>query len=329
MNNLITVTICCLTYNHEKFVRQCLDGFIMQKTDFHFEVLVHDDASTDKTQDIIREYATNYPEVIKPILQKENQYSKGNRAILATFCYPKVKGEYIAICEGDDYWIDPYKLQKQVDFLENHQEYAMVYTSSKIYDQGKNKIEENLVGSEYRGYDDLLAYNRISTLTTCIRTKAIMEYMDDIEPQKRNWLMGDYPMWLWIGYHYKIKFFPDITSVYRVLEESASHSKDIEKNERFILSTIDITSFFIQRFNLAPTNLYYHALNEYYYVLYNDYKNSGNYTKAMHYAKLINNKYTTSRIRREKRRFYRKHVKLWLQNLFSSINYGLQKNPKS
>ncbi len=326
-NVLPLASIRCLAYNQEQYIRQCLDGFVMQQTNFPFEIIVHDDASTDKTANIIREYAEKYPN-IHAILETENQYSKHDGS-LARIVNQAIQGRYVALCEGDDYWTDPLKLQKQVDFLEKNPEYGMVYTLSKIYNQDKNKIEENLFGSEYRGYDDLLAYNRISTLTTCIRTKAMMEYIDDIEPQKRKWLMGDYPMWLWIGYHYKIKFFPDITSVYRVLEESASHSKDIEKNERFILSTIDITSFFIQKFNLSPTNLYYHALNEYYYALYSDYKNSGNYIKAMHYAKLINNKYTTSRIRREKRRFYRKHVKLWLQNLFSSINYSLQKKQKS
>ena len=100
----------------------------------------------------------------------------------------------------------------------------------------------------------------------------MMEYIDDIEPQKRKWLMGDYPMWLWIGYHYKIKFFPDITSVYRVLEESASHSKDIEKNEKLFYQLLISPLFLSKKFNLSPTNLYYHALNEYYYALYSDYK---------------------------------------------------------
>ena len=83
----------------------------------------------------------------------------------------------------------------------------MIYGFSKIYNQSKKKIEEKLFGSEYKGFDDLLAYNRVSTLTTCIRTELIKKYFEDIKPQERNWLMGDYPIWLWIGYHYKISFF--------------------------------------------------------------------------------------------------------------------------
>jgi glycosyltransferase involved in cell wall biosynthesis len=118
------VSIICTTYNHGSFIRQCLDGFMMQKTNFTFEVLIHDDASTDNTADIIREYEDKYPDIIKPIYQTENQYQKGVK-IGITYLYPRAKGKYIAECEGDDYWTDPLKLQKQVDFLEKHSEYVM------------------------------------------------------------------------------------------------------------------------------------------------------------------------------------------------------------
>lgn len=117
----VMVTICCITYNHEPYIRQCLDGFVMQKTNFRFEALVHDDASTDGTADIIREYAAKYPDIIKPIYQTENQYQK-KVGILKTFLFPRATGKYIAMCEGDDYWTDPLKLQKQVDFLNNNLE---------------------------------------------------------------------------------------------------------------------------------------------------------------------------------------------------------------
>ena len=93
------VSVCCITYNHEPYIVQALNGFLMQKTSFPFEVLIHDDASTDRTADIIREYEKKFPKIIKPIYQKENQYSKGNRAILASFVYPRAKGKYIALCE--------------------------------------------------------------------------------------------------------------------------------------------------------------------------------------------------------------------------------------
>ena len=97
---------------------QCLDGFMMQQTNFAFEVLIHDDASTDGTTEIIKEYEAKYPEIIKPIYEEENQWVKGRRGS-AVFNFPRAKGKYIAMCEGDDYWTDPLKLQKQVDFLES------------------------------------------------------------------------------------------------------------------------------------------------------------------------------------------------------------------
>ena len=117
----IVVSIICNTYNHEKHIRCALEGFVMQKTDFAFEVLIHDDASTDNTATIIKEYEHKYPNLIKPIYQKENQYSRGV-SISRVFQYPRAKGKYIALCEGDDYWTDPYKLQKQVNALEAHPE---------------------------------------------------------------------------------------------------------------------------------------------------------------------------------------------------------------
>lgn len=133
------VSICCLTYNHESYIRQCLDGFVMQKANFPIEILIHDDASTDGTQDIIREYEVKYPNIIKPIYQKENQYSKGVKVSLV-YNYPRAKGKYIALCEGDDYWTDPYKLQKQVDFLESHPDYVMCSHDVDIYFQKKTYI---------------------------------------------------------------------------------------------------------------------------------------------------------------------------------------------
>ena len=124
--NTPLVSVFCLAYNHEKYIKNALDGFVMQKTTFPFEVLIHNDASTDNTAIIIREYAEKYPEIIKPVLQTENQYSKGVR-IIEKYLRPNAKGKYVAWCEGDDCWIDDGKLQKQVDFLESHPEYSCCY----------------------------------------------------------------------------------------------------------------------------------------------------------------------------------------------------------
>lgn len=129
--NDLMVSIRCFAYNHEPYIRQCLDGFVMQKTNFQFEAIVHDDASTDGTAKIIREYAEKYPDIIKPIYETENQYSKKDGS-LGRIMDSACSGKYQAICEGDDYWTDPLKLQKQVDYLESHPDVAMCCSDAVI-----------------------------------------------------------------------------------------------------------------------------------------------------------------------------------------------------
>src|SRR5690554_4624359 len=158
MNNPL-VSISCITYNHAPYIRQCLEGFLMQQCDFEYEILIHDDASTDGTSDIIREYQKKYPEIIKPIIQKENQWSQGVRGMMARFNFPRAKGKYIALCEGDDYWTDPLKLQKQVDFLEKNPNYSLVCGGFKSIDTktGEEKIiikdVENSIDNTEQGFD--------------------------------------------------------------------------------------------------------------------------------------------------------------------------------
>lgn len=142
----IIVSICCLIYNHAPYLRECFEGFVMQKTNFPIEILVHDDASTDGSQEIIKEYTAKYPTLFKPIYQKENQYSKGI-GVSVTYQFPRAKGKYIALCEGDDYWTDPYKLQKQVDFLEVNLDYILCCHRYKIYNQDLNSWNDDYVAS--------------------------------------------------------------------------------------------------------------------------------------------------------------------------------------
>lgn len=136
------VSVCCLTYNHESYIREALDGFLMQNTNFKYEILVHDDASTDGTADIIREYQKQYPELIKPMFQDVNQYSKGVRGMNVRFNFPRASGKYLALCEGDDYWTDPFKLQKQVDFLRANPDLSFCCHAVNRVDTKGNIINE-------------------------------------------------------------------------------------------------------------------------------------------------------------------------------------------
>ena len=134
------VSICCVTYNHADTVARALDGFLAQQADLPIEILVHDDASTDGTPDILRAYAARYPDVVKPLFETENQYRKGT-AMDATFNFPRATGAYIALCEGDDYWTDPHKLQKQVDCLRAHPGCTFCFTNATVLD-GSGKAPE-------------------------------------------------------------------------------------------------------------------------------------------------------------------------------------------
>ena len=243
------VSVICCTYNHEPFIAQTLEGFLIQKTNFPFEVLVNDDASTDGTAKIIKEYEEKYPSIIKPFYHDVNEYSQGidifgNLVKLA-------KGKYIAICEGDDYWIDENKLQMQVDFLEKNPDYGLCYTKTKQFIQSENKFARRTFGSKERSFEELLIIgNNIPTLTTVFRKTLIINYYAEIKPFEQHWLMGDYPMWLFISHESNIKFFDIESSIYRILVQSASHSLDDNKQLDFKKSSFAVRQFFANRYNV-------------------------------------------------------------------------------
>lgn len=239
------VSIRCAVYNHEPYIRQCLEGFVMQKTNFKFEAIVHDDASTDGTAAIVREYAKKYPDIIKPIYETENQYSKRDGSIGRIMDAAMASStKYIAICEGDDYWTDPLKLQKQVDILEKDQGIGGVYSRVQCYCQ-ENRKYTGYLGKNYISFENLLKENTIPTLTVLLRKELILKYQEEIKPEEQNWKMGDYPMWLWFVYNSKFCFMNTTTGVYRILSESASHSNAINNQIEFYKSCRDIQHYFI------------------------------------------------------------------------------------
>lgn len=252
------VSIICESYNHGKYLRDCLEGFVMQKTSFPFEILIHDDASTDNSQAIIKEYSEKYPQIFKPILQTENQYSKGV-SIWHTIQIPRAKGKYIAFCEGDDYWTDPYKLEKQVSFLEEHPDYVLSHTSYNCYDVSKNLMHTD-VSTERNNKDvsDTFEPNRILidykilTLTVVCRLDACLQAISgdsDIFLTKKI-LMGDTQLWYGIAMNGKIHYLSDRTSVYREVAGSATKLKDPAKAYRFYLSSWELRMYLAQRDSL-------------------------------------------------------------------------------
>ena len=217
----LMVTIRCLAYNQEKYIRDCLEGFVMQRTNFRFEAVVHDDASTDGTAAVIKEYAAKYPDIIKPILETENQYSKHDGS-LGRIMEEHTHGKYVAFCEGDDYWTDPLKLQKQVDFLEGHLDYSMCCSNYLVCDADNKKLRTFRRMQHEITIDDLLSANEIGTLTVAYRRCL----MDDYNLPFKDLRLGDYPFWFHLSMKGKCMCLPDVMACYRELVESASHSND-------------------------------------------------------------------------------------------------------
>lgn len=213
-SNEILVSIHCLVYNHEPYIRDCLEGFVMQKTNFPFEAIVHDDASTDKSADIIREYAEKYPHIIKPIYQTENQYSQKNGAI-GRAINAITRGKYIALCEGDDYWTDPLKLQKQVDFLESHPDYSMSCTDAVV-----QKGENILNWKRYPVNCEISFYDVVGKRGAWIYTASMLyrkEHMRDYPDFARKCHVGDYPTAIHLALKGKVYFFAEKMVTYRYM----------------------------------------------------------------------------------------------------------------
>lgn len=212
----IRVSIICNAYNHEAYIADALEGFVMQKTTFPFEVLVHDDASTDNTAQIIREYEEKYPQLIKPIYETENQYSKQDGS-LERIQYGRARGDYIALCEGDDYWTDPLKLQKQFDAMERNPQVDMCAHQASMYDCRVGKVTQVLTPVQE---------SRILTADEVIRggggyfatnslffRKTIQEKI----PMFRQYLELDYTIQIHGALRGGVLFLDDNMSVYRLL----------------------------------------------------------------------------------------------------------------
>jgi len=236
------VSISCRTYNQEKFIRAAIEGILMQKTTFPVELIIHDDASTDSTTDIIRDYESKYPHIIKPIYQEENQYSKGIK-IGVKYIHPQIKGKYYAICEGDDYWIDPLKLQKQVDILEGNDEVGIVHTGFIKYDMINNVKTEQRVKVIGEPLDYYLNSWRLKTATVMFRTK----FLDLVANVSQNPIIskspyGDRVVYTTIAANSQIYYLDEITAVYRIYPgPSASRQKNPKKKYeiKYLMTKVD------------------------------------------------------------------------------------------
>lgn len=159
------LSVCIPTYNHGKYIRQCLEGVMMQQTSFAFDVIIGEDCSTDDTRSIIKEYELKYPGKIKPIYHQQNVGAQRNAY---EFCWPRLTGKYIAVCEGDDYWTDPLKLQKQVDFLEANDDFVLCFHEVRTVSENDEVLRDEV--GELRVFDwKSILYQHIATMSVVFR----------------------------------------------------------------------------------------------------------------------------------------------------------------
>lgn len=255
------VTVRCLTFQHANYITCTMNGFAMQQTDFPFVCCIVDDASTDGEQQVIKDYLkdnfnladtavayqkeTDYAHIFYAqhnknkqcyfavVLLKENHYSKGKSKL----GYLKEWTEgvpYVALCEGDDFWMDPNKIQMQVDFLDENLEYGLTYTQTCICNENNEIDSSHIIGTAgCNTFSEMIDKNPIPTLTTVFRNSVYSKYLNSIKPNPQ-WRMGDYPIWLFFSLKSKIHFFEKVTASYRSLPESASHSRSLKKKLQFI-----------------------------------------------------------------------------------------------
>lgn len=225
------VAIKCLVYNHEPYLRDCFEGFVKQQTNFPFVAIVHDDASTDKSADIIREYTEKYPDIFRPIYETVNQYSKGTLNQIMNDAINATGARYVAICEGDDYWTDPKKLQKQVDFMEAHTEYGFVGTQCRVLDETEHDEHDDRGATlgeplsregNWDLFGNVLKYAVYGPVT---RTNTLLYKYDSLVYDRIKDENGDYTLEALLASLYGFARLNEVCSVYRRHEGGLSNSR--------------------------------------------------------------------------------------------------------
>jgi glycosyltransferase involved in cell wall biosynthesis len=223
------VSVLCTTYNQRAYIEAALDGVLAQRTDFPFELIVRDDASTDGTREIVASCAERHPAVVRAVLEPVNRYRDGVKPVGAALAH--ARGEYIALCEGDDYWIDPLKLQSQVDILRKRPGVGLVHTDFDDLLRRGGRWRRFPAHHQRSGrdvpsghvFEALLAGNFVQTCTVCLRTDAARAFFGGTLPLA-GYPVGDWPLFLHVAAHHEIAYLPRATAVYRRTPASLMNS---------------------------------------------------------------------------------------------------------
>lgn len=250
MQNDVMVSVYCITYNHRDFIKNCLDGFVKQKTNFKFEVVIYDDCSTDGTREIIKEYIEKYPDLFVPILPDKNRAQKEGFYAINIDIYSKCQGKYLAFCEGDDYWTDENKLKNQVDYMEAHPDFSGCFHKSLRKDVLSNKdlcympTSEQLFGkTEFDVYDVQNGYF-IETVSSLYRFDIYKQELMDCFPEKI--INGDSYLINFFAIHGKIGYIDKLMSVKNVGDQGIWNSQKENEDDRNVKFAYEIINFRIQ-----------------------------------------------------------------------------------
>ncbi len=245
MNSLPKISVVTITYGHQDYITETLDGVFMQQYDGPIEFIIANDNSPDNTDQVIKDYLATHkiPENFEVKYTKHPQ----NMGMMPNFIWAlnQATTSYIALCEGDDYWTDPLKIKKQIDFLEKNLDYALVCTQCNTTTENRSELQDRKEVSP----QDILHHNPISTLTTVFRNdKKIIDNLNS------NFLLiGDYQLWLEFAIRHKIMKLADNTAFYRILSNSASGRNDYKKAVEFEKTILLITEKYLSYFDLKPS----------------------------------------------------------------------------
>jgi len=252
------VSVKTIAFNQIDYIENCIEGVLMQKTDFVFEYIISDDGSKDGTREFIEKYAEKYPQIIRNISPSRNLGAVDNGIRVRKAC----RGKYQASCEGDDYWTDPHKLQKQIDFLETNPKFGLVHSNGYLhYIKGNRRsiFNDSIKENEYLSLNNsnvleqiLLGEYNILTCSVCLRG----EFLKDIDfSEIKNLKSGDTALWLEYASRANVYYMNEPMVVHNILTESASKSKNHKKLLAFSKSGFEMEKYYIKKFSLEESVL--------------------------------------------------------------------------
>lgn len=253
----VLVSVIMMTYNQERFIGEAIESVLMQETSFYYELIIANDCSTDNTGLIVNKYVSIYPNIVKGYNNSNNIGPHSN--FLKAF--KKSSGKYIALCEGDDYWINPYKLQKQITFLENNPEYGLIHGDVNHLYQSNGSVINAFNRSSSREIPSgkileklLLDSHLIKTMTTCFRKDIVIKYyVENKEIMSKPWRFIDLSLWLVIARNSKIFYLDEVLATYRLLPESQSRSSNAKKIHKFHEMLYNIRFYFSENYNVSKS----------------------------------------------------------------------------